>query len=139
MDIHTLIVSKSRMGALDAAPAAGKPLLDEAELQKAWDTLAEQPDGVTVVVTEDFGYERGLLPESPRVTRNGTSGFLVTLDSMHQAHCVVSRSYLHHKHQKANKNYRMPHGAVFGLTMKMTRRTDRWHNTTFPTSGTRPT
>ncbi|KAI1676341.1 DUF3328 domain containing protein [Pyrenophora tritici-repentis] len=82
-----------------------KAFLHEGELQKAWNALAERSDGATVVVPEKFGYERGILPESPRVTRNGISGFLVTLDSMHQAHCVDAawrRLWFNHEDDKLN-------------------------------------
>ncbi|KAJ6194084.1 hypothetical protein J3E72DRAFT_271532 [Bipolaris maydis] len=82
-----------------------KASLNEIELQKAWDALAERSDGATVIVPETFGRERGILPESPRVTRNGVSGFLVTLDSMHQAHCVDAawrRLWFNHEDDKLN-------------------------------------
>ncbi|EOA80852.1 uncharacterized protein SETTUDRAFT_35759 [Exserohilum turcica Et28A] len=78
-------------------------LSNEMKLQKAWDTLAERSDGVTVVVPEKLEQERGILPESPKVTRNGVSGYLVTLDSMHQANCVDAawrRLWFNHEDDK---------------------------------------
>lgn len=78
-------------------------LSNEMKLQKAWDTLAERSDGVTVVVPEKLEQERGILPESPKVTRNGVSGYLVTLDSMHQANCVVIFLDSHH-YDQSNTN-----------------------------------
>lgn len=113
-------------------------LSNEMKLQKAWDTLAERSDGVTVVVPEKLEQERGILPESPKVTRNGVSGYLVTLDSMHQANCVVIFLDSHHYDQSnTNWKHRMLRGVVFGSIMKTINYMGQWRITISQISGTK--